>query len=214
MTWLDVHHKTILNFEDLLVVPSSHNNQDAICLWIQRDEPDEHSKYLDKASNTVITREAVHRATASAKSLHSLLWWSYPRPAPSATNNPCRGGGGMMGQRGTSCLRCHILGLRSHILVSIGRQYGSIVPAQHHQPPITHTGGGMTGQRGKSYLRCHILVYMGRQYGPIVPGQHHWPPITPTGGHDGTWDKRGTSSTSWHIYTPKENLALPLSALP
>ncbi len=47
-----------------------------------------------------------------------------------------------MGQRGTSCLRCHILGLRCHIIVYIGRQYGPIVPGQHHWPPITPTGGG------------------------------------------------------------------------
>ncbi len=57
MTWLDVHHKSILNFEDLLVVPSSYNNQDAICLWIQRNQPDEHSKYLDKVSDAVITKQ-------------------------------------------------------------------------------------------------------------------------------------------------------------
>ncbi len=53
-----------------------------------------------------------------------------------------------MGQRGTSCLRYHILGLRCHILVYIGRQYGSIVPGQDHQPPITHTGGGGDGTKG------------------------------------------------------------------
>ncbi len=46
VTWLDVHHKSILNFEDLLVVPSSYNNQDAICLWFQRDKTDENSRYI------------------------------------------------------------------------------------------------------------------------------------------------------------------------
>ncbi len=28
--------------KDLLVFPSSHNNQDAICLWFQREETDQH----------------------------------------------------------------------------------------------------------------------------------------------------------------------------
>ncbi len=40
MTWLDVHHKSILNFEDLLILSSSHNNQDAIGLWDEREETD------------------------------------------------------------------------------------------------------------------------------------------------------------------------------
>ena len=58
MTWLDVHHKSILNFEDLLVFPSCHNKQDAICLWDQREETVWHSKCLHKASDTEMGKQS------------------------------------------------------------------------------------------------------------------------------------------------------------
>ena len=68
-----------------------------------------------------------------------------------------------MGQRGMSCLRCHIL-------VHRGRQYGVIVPGQHHLPHITPSRvtdgtlekGGRLLQVGfmpKECWHCHQLLF-------------------------------------------------------
>ena len=47
-----------------------------VCLWYH---------YIEQE------KQCTFGATASAKSPHCLLWWSCPRPAPSATNNLYRG---------------------------------------------------------------------------------------------------------------------------